>query len=123
MGSEYELSPAGIRLGILENLDQSGRESGMKTRVDLIEQKDSTGSERRQSRTDQTEPGLGACRFILEVKSDRFAFSAMNEAKLTTRSTEAPSLFFGDHEIVDSRIREAKQVQNQAWIRSDWSIF
>ena len=123
MGSEDELSPAGIGPGILENLNQSNREPGMKTRVDLIEQENVTESEGRECQTDQSEPGLRAGRFFLQIESDRFASSAMNDTKVTTRSTEAPSLLFGDHKIVDSRIREAKQVQNQAWIRNGWSIF
>ena len=68
MGREYELSPAGIRPGVLEGLDQARRQPGMQTCVDLIEQKNPTESERRDRRTDQTEPGLGSGRLVLEIE-------------------------------------------------------
>ena len=117
MGREYELSSAGIGLGILEDLDQSDREPGMKTRVDLIKQKDPTEFERGERRTDQTEPGLRSGGFVLQIESDRFALPAMNQTKVTTRPTAVPGLLVADHVIVDSRISEAKQVQDTAWIR------
>ena len=86
----------------------------MKARVDLVEQKDPTESERRERRADQTEPCLGSGGFIFQIESDRFVFSAMNQTKATTGSTEAPGFLFADHQVVDSRIREAKQVQDTA---------
>ena len=95
----------------------------MKTRVDLIEQKDPTESERRERRTDQTEPCLGSGRFILQIEGDRFTFSAMYETKVTTKFPEAPGFLFDHHEIVNSRIREAKQVHRNARIRDRRSIF
>ena len=75
MGRKYKLSPASIRPGVLEGLDQSRREPGMQTCVDLIEQKNPTESERRDRRTDQTEPSLGSGRLVLEIKGDRFTFA------------------------------------------------
>ena len=90
MGSEHKLSSMGIGLGILEDLDQPGRETGMKTRVDFIEQKNLTESESRDRRTDQTEPGLRAGGFILQVESNRFPLAAVNEAKARSRPRRAP---------------------------------
>ena len=54
MRSEHELSPAGIGPGILEDLDKSTRESGVKTRVDLIEQKNPTVSDLSSSKSKGT---------------------------------------------------------------------
>ena len=94
----------------------------MKTRVDLIEQKDPTVLERKERRTYQTEPSLSSGRFFLQVEKNRFTLSAMNEAKAMT-PRGARGLFFGYHEIGDPRIREAKQVQGKPWICSRWQIF
>ena len=121
--SEHELSPAGIGLGILEDLDQSTREPRVKTRVDLIEQKNPTVLERKEHRTYQTEPSLGSDGFILQIESNRFTVSAVNEAKAMTWPRRAPGLFFGYLEIGDPRICEAKQVQGKAWICNRWRIF
>ena len=85
----------------------------MQTRVDLIEQKNPTESEGCHRRTDQTEPGLGSGGFVLEIENDRFTFSAVNQTKVAPRSPRVPRLFFGYHQIVDSRICEAKQSSGQ----------
>ncbi len=94
----------------------------METRVDLVEQEDPAESERRERRTDQTEPGPGSGGFFFQIESDRFTFSAMHETKATTRSTGAPGVLFADHQIVDSWIRKAKQVQDTPWILDGWSL-
>ena len=92
----------------------------MKTRVDLIEQKDPTESERRERRTDQAEPGLRSGRFIFQIEGDRLTLSAMYETKATTKVPDAPGFLFNCHEIVDSRIGEAKQVHRNVRIRDRW---
>ena len=123
MGGEYKLSSMGIGLGVLKDLDQSGREPGVQTCVNLIEQKNPPVLERTKRRTYQTEPRLRSDGFVLHVESNRFTLSAVNETKAMTRSRRAPWLFFGYHEMIDSGVSEAQQIHSQALVCDGRSLF
>ncbi len=68
MRREDELGAIGVRLGILEQLEQARRQSRVKTRVDLIKEEDPATSKGVQRRPDEGEPGLGARRLLVKIK-------------------------------------------------------
>jgi hypothetical protein len=99
-------SPGGVRLHILEELQQPSRQLRVQARVDLIEQQHLATSQRGQRRPDQREPRLRARRLLTEVEGEFLSLDAVYEPQ-SSWLRQIPLL--DDLHIVDAEVREPEE--------------